>query len=388
MSDSARQAEALKAELEALRKPPSAGNPAVISASARQLAELQAEMAKLKEKKKSEPTESEKRLAALEKELADLRDGRLPSSGKSETASEKQLRDLQEQMAEMEVQLGAPEPSESEDSDLLAAKRELEDLRDKVLLSHKAHEARARELDRLKKIPTESESDLIRRRDDLREELGRIQRGLDLCILLDATYSMDTWIKECQAKIMEMFKASLELAQGGIVRIAFVAYRDHRDAKRFEFSDFKEREELEQLKKSINDVVHSGGGDYPEDIAGAFEVCSKFAWKSTTRLIFHIADAPCHGRRYHPYKDDYPDGDPHGLNPEDFIQYFARNRIDYYFYKLDNGCDQMLPIFEKAYRATTKKGTFKVFDSSENHDPKDLLPAVIASITSSCRAYV
>jgi hypothetical protein len=57
----------------------------------------------------------------------------------------------------------------------------------------------------------------------------------------------------------------------------------------------------------------SGGGDGPEDIAGAFEGALEQDWASMTKWAILITDAPCHGKRYHSLKqDDYPDGDPHG----------------------------------------------------------------------------
>jgi hypothetical protein len=66
----------------------------------------------------------------------------------------------------------------------------------------------------------------------------------------------------------------------------------------------------------VNGIAASGGGDAPEDIAGAFDKIAEMEWKSRTKLIIHIADAPCHGSQYHGLGDSYPAGDPHGLVPE------------------------------------------------------------------------
>lgn len=64
-------------------------------------------------------------------------------------------------------------------------------------------------------------------------------------------------------------------------------------------------------------AIHAtGGADTPEDIAGAFNRVHEFEWRSRTKLIIHIADAPCHGKRYHDVDDHYPTGDPDGLVPE------------------------------------------------------------------------
>jgi hypothetical protein len=61
-----------------------------------------------------------------------------------------------------------------------------------------------------------------------------------------------------------------------------------------------------------------GGGDEPEDIAGAFEKALEQDWKSQCKYAILIADAPCHGKQYHNcHGDDYPKGDPEGLIVED-----------------------------------------------------------------------
>jgi hypothetical protein len=58
-----------------------------------------------------------------------------------------------------------------------------------------------------------------------------------------------------------------------------------------------------------------GGGDGPEDVAGGLNAVLDLSWIASTRLVIHIADAPCHGTAYHggKFRDDYPDGDPLGL---------------------------------------------------------------------------
>lgn len=53
-----------------------------------------------------------------------------------------------------------------------------------------------------------------------------------------------------------------------------------------------------------------GGGDTPEDIAGAFDHALKQEWQAKSRYCVLVADAPCHGKKYHNVDDSYPDGDP------------------------------------------------------------------------------
>jgi hypothetical protein len=38
-------------------------------------------------------------------------------------------------------------------------------------------------------------------------------------------------------------------------------------------------------------------------------------WTATAKYAVLIADAPCHGKKYHKEHDTYPEGDPLGLDP-------------------------------------------------------------------------
>ena len=60
-------------------------------------------------------------------------------------------------------------------------------------------------------------------------------QSLDMCLLLDCTASMQTWIersKDTLHKIIANVKADFK--KGLKVRVAFVGYRDVNDARRFE----------------------------------------------------------------------------------------------------------------------------------------------------------
>jgi len=103
--------------------------------------------------------------------------------------------------------------------------------------------------------------------------------------------------------------------EGSKIRVSFVGYRDHCDKKtRFSIIDFTEN--LEEVKIFISKTEASGGGDTPEDIAGAFKNALAMKWESKARYAVLVSDAPCHGKKYHSVDDSYPNGDPDGLIPE------------------------------------------------------------------------
>jgi hypothetical protein len=41
-----------------------------------------------------------------------------------------------------------------------------------------------------------------------------------------------------------------------------------------------------------------------EDIVGGLNKVLELNWTSNTRLVVHIADAPCHGKKYHNERKD------------------------------------------------------------------------------------
>ena len=59
---------------------------------------------------------------------------------------------------------------------------------------------------------------------------------------------------------------------------------------------------LKKLEKKAQ-----GGGDLPEDWAGAYKkVNEEIKWRNGTKVIFHLPDAGAHGKLFTPY-DYYSD---------------------------------------------------------------------------------
>jgi hypothetical protein len=115
------------------------------------------------------------------------------------------------------------------------------------------------------------------------------------------------------SNILDLIK---EEYPGTQVRIAVVGYRDHKDVG-MEYSCLDFTSDAEKVKDFIKNQIPMGGDDIPEDIAGAFNLALKQSWKSTAKYAILITDAPCHGKeKYHYVYDSYPEGDPHGHDPE------------------------------------------------------------------------
>ena len=103
----------------------------------------------------------------------------------------------------------------------------------------------------------------------------------------------------------------------------------------------------------VSSVKASGGGDEPEDVHGALHKAMQMDWGiggSKTRVLVHIADAPCHGTKYHTYGaggDDYPGGDPHGLQSEELLRGLRQLGVCYSFGRINSSTDRMVELFDQ-----------------------------------------
>jgi hypothetical protein len=139
----------------------------------------------------------------------------------------------------------------------------------------------------------------------------RAAASLDVCVALDCTGSMAGCIRTAKDEICSLVDAIQEFYPDVPLRIAFVGYPG---AQRLVVLSFTTS--IEEFKAKLSEQVATGGGDGPVDIMGCLDAISKLQWKSATRILFHVGDAPCHGTRFHDMGDDHPAGDPLGLTPE------------------------------------------------------------------------
>eukprot|EP00961_Rhodomonas_salina_P088489 1190052-Rhodomonas_salina.1 len=182
--------------------------------------------------------------------------------------------------------------------------------------------------------------------------------SVDVCFVMDCTGSMGSWITACQERVMDIaaqVQAMME-KQGktATVRMAFVAYRDYTgkgtsyDNPGIDICPFTD--DIEQLRGVVQRQRASGGGDGPEDICGGLREAQKLSWQARAKHLFLIADAPCHGQKYHTMADNYPGGDPTGLVPEEqLVQIMGDSTgtkgINVTFVKINTGTDQMVNVF-------------------------------------------
>ena len=146
------------------------------------------------------------------------------------------------------------------------------------------------------------------------------------------------------------------------MRVSIVAYRDH-------CSPEKERLELQPFSRDVNEseaflaqLKAAGGGDAPEDVQGGLRLALEQKWEAKTRYAVLLADAPCHGNKYHEptIKDNYPDGDPNGSVIEDQMVKFAQLGVHFNVVKITPSTDIMFQIMDKYYQEGGSKRPIEI----------------------------
>ena len=218
---------------------------------------------------------------------------------------------------------------------------------------------------------------------------------IKLAFALDCTGSMEPWIQEAKTKIQEIVN-STDVPSGAQFEVAVVAYRDYGDVVRRRVIDFTGPHEAEHF---LQDIHADGGHDEAEDVAGALDRICGLTWgPSDVRMVFHIADAPAHGRIFHsPHiSDRFLDGDPDGKDPRDALAFLARQDVEFTFVRITSSTDMMIDVFDNVYRE--EGGLFKVIDLNPQtyagaygrrraNMAELLTPAVTATVSAAVTRY-
>ncbi|KAI2513693.1 alpha-kinase [Fragilaria crotonensis] len=257
---------------------------------------------------------------------------------------------MREMMSLLErMKTGTATRAEKKRLELLNGK--LSELRNEVEISK--HRESELEIKRLKSVTRTKTTDL---RKALREkEIHSIIHSVcaaetvDLAFLVDCTGSMASHIGAVKANISAIASQITRTNKNLRLRLAMVGYRDFSDGdKQFEVLDFVHS--IDEFKGFVARIVASGGADTPEDMAGAVQKANGLSWAHPTRVVFLIADAPCHGSEFHSFADSYPAGSP-GVDIKAELRTLISNHgngsMTVYFGRITDFTDSMLCRFEE-----------------------------------------
>ena len=185
--------------------------------------------------------------------------------------------------------------------------------------------------------------------------------NVKVSFVMDCTASMEPWIYQSKTRMVELVERVREQHPQANVLVSFIGYRDYGDDEQIIVIPFQNAQDT---MNSIREIQAEGGDDQAEDVAHALFRAVNQEWSDAdVKIVFHIADAPAHGEMFHTLhvSDRYPRGDPHGLDPRDFVEKLSFLNVHYTFVRIHRCTDTMVEQFHNCY---AQGGTFSVIDLS------------------------
>ena len=208
---------------------------------------------------------------------------------------------------------------------------------------------------------------------------------LDILIMLDITSSMEDYINKFKEQYTLMIENLTKECPEALFYVSFIGYKDLNDKELgddYICIDFTTN--YEKIGDIIQKIEPDGGGDIPEDVAGAFELGLKLNWKSNTKIAFLITDSPCHGAQYHDLNqnekeeiDDYFDENTNERKMEDIIKDFSTKCISLFCLNLSKNTSKMFEKFKEKYEEIKLDSKREFFVEKENFFNKSIIEKII-----------
>ena len=136
-----------------------------------------------------------------------------------------------------------------------------------------------------------------------------------------------------------------------VLKIGLVTYRDHEDEDMSYLTNIDSdlTSNIKEVIKIIMSLNCWGGKDEPEAVFDGLNVAiNNIKWREdSVKFIFHILDAPCHGKKYNNIEGDKYEECPNNINIENLFREMRNKNIKYTIIKLNNSINIMLKEFKK-----------------------------------------
>ena len=168
-----------------------------------------------------------------------------------------------------------------------------------------------------------------------------VSNEYDICFILDNTGSMSSWINSLKNICVNLFEEIVNKYKEYIFSFSSVLYGDKPSCETDEnFKiDFTENSLL--FKSELEKINLQDGDDTAEDWVSGFKIAlEELIWGNGTKLIFHFADAPPHGKIFNIDRanDNFLDDkdDIHGKNLIELIYQCSLRNIKITGISIDN----------------------------------------------------
>ena len=187
-------------------------------------------------------------------------------------------------------------------------------------------------------------------------------KDFDVLFLVDATGSMETYIISAKEETLNISKELRKLYPDRNFKYGYIFYRDPIDSK----SDIHEvidlTDNVNSIPEKIAKIRAEGGGDLPEDWAGAYKLVNeKISWREGEKVIIHLTDAGAHGKLF-TLSDNYPNEEKKLILE---LEKCALKKINIFGFVIENDALNSFNQCAKIYR--NKGGFFEVSDFCPPH---------------------
>ena len=204
--------------------------------------------------------------------------------------------------------------------------------------------------------------------------------SLDLLFIMDLTGSMEPYIEQAKQNIINIMNRIPIECPGISINLGYIGYRDIAEINLNYIVNIDFSQNYQKLQNNIKDVIaDGGGGDGPEEVAWAIEKAIEKNWNSDARYSILVADAPCHGTKYHNGGDAYPDGVPGSKNIEILINELAAKNISLYCMKITEYTDIMYKLFADIY-SNYQNCEFQIVEMTSEEKLSDIVVDSAADI--------
>ena len=204
-------------------------------------------------------------------------------------------------------------------------------------------------------------------------------KAVDLLFLVDTTASMNVYSIEIKKLIKKMVWdiqrciSQFLLDEMDVLKVGLVSYRDHED-EGISYLTNIDINLTTDIKKFLNIAMALnfwGGKDEPEAVFDGLKVAiNDVHWrKKSIKFIYHILDAPSHGKKYNDIKEDKYEKCPKNVNIEELLIKMRQKDIKYTIIKLNDSIDIMLKEFQKL-------ANYEVISPNFNIDKSKIKPQV------------
>ena len=175
---------------------------------------------------------------------------------------------------------------------------------------------------------------------------------LDLLFMMDITGSMEQYLEITKQKLIDIMDIIKKGCSGIDINLGFIAYKDVAEIEDGDYLVENLTNNHKDVEEKIKKLEVGGGDDTAEHVSWAFSQAIKLKWSSKSKCAILIADAPCHGLKYHDKKlmDMYPQGVPGEENIEMLANKMGDNEISLICIKLKDDTDIMYKTFKEIYK--------------------------------------